>query len=449
MNAPSPSSPAPATVPATALVPAIVPAPAAAVVPAPVPAPAAVPVQAPGRAAVLAVGRAGTGALELMLRGGWRPEACLAVSADAAALEASTAERKVQLSPTCHARLAALEPVDLAALDPGLAAAVTSLCTGREFIFLIAGLGGHTGTRLGPLLAQAIRASGTRVIALLTQPFSWEGRSRRQLAQQAWLDLCEQADGVLCLPNQKAEKLVPEGAPVQQTLLAPLLPLAEAARGLWRLLLLPASLRLHWPDVSPAVHGRACVAFASAQATGLERAREVADKLLTHPLLVGTQAPGPGATLLLSVAGGADVRRDELRLLTERIENGWPRLQVRVGLTVDASLDGALSALLLVSVPAAAATETAAAESRAGTGETSGATPESPTPLPSHEGAMIPDAAGRGRRRSNRAAARQEQLPLEIFSRGRFDKSEPTIHKGEDLDVPTYIRRGITLTTLN
>ena len=40
---------------------------------------------------------------------------------------------------------------------------------------------------------------------------------------------------------------------------------------------------------------------------------------------------------------------------------------------------------------------------------------------------------------------RQAQLPLEIVSKGRFDKSEPTIHKGEDLDVPTYLRRGIQL----
>jgi cell division protein FtsZ len=49
----------------------------------------------------------------------------------------------------------------------------------------------------------------------------------------------------------------------------------------------------------------------------------------------------------------------------------------------------------------------------------------------------------RGRKAS--AKMRQGQLPLEIISKGRFDKSEPTIHMGEDLDVPTYIRRGISL----
>jgi len=49
------------------------------------------------------------------------------------------------------------------------------------------------------------------------------------------------------------------------------------------------------------------------------------------------------------------------------------------------------------------------------------------------------------RLRKGSSKMRQTQLPLEIISKGRFDKSEPTIHKGEDLDVPTYIRRGVSL----
>ena len=50
---------------------------------------------------------------------------------------------------------------------------------------------------------------------------------------------------------------------------------------------------------------------------------------------------------------------------------------------------------------------------------------------------------GKSRKLPNKL--RQQQLPLEIVSKGRFDKSEPTIHKGEDLDIPTYIRRGVAL----
>ena len=52
---------------------------------------------------------------------------------------------------------------------------------------------------------------------------------------------------------------------------------------------------------------------------------------------------------------------------------------------------------------------------------------------------------GASRARRKQIKMRQAQLPLEIISKGRFDKSEPTIHRGEDLDVPTYIRRGISL----
>jgi cell division protein FtsZ len=49
------------------------------------------------------------------------------------------------------------------------------------------------------------------------------------------------------------------------------------------------------------------------------------------------------------------------------------------------------------------------------------------------------------RARKNGPKMRQAQLSLAIISKGRFDKSEPTIHKGEDLDIPTYVRRGVAL----
>jgi cell division protein FtsZ len=50
-----------------------------------------------------------------------------------------------------------------------------------------------------------------------------------------------------------------------------------------------------------------------------------------------------------------------------------------------------------------------------------------------------------GKTRKNTSRAKQQTLNLEIVSKGRFEKSEPTIHRGEDLDVPTYVRRGIAL----
>ena len=56
---------------------------------------------------------------------------------------------------------------------------------------------------------------------------------------------------------------------------------------------------------------------------------------------------------------------------------------------------------------------------------------------------LLKQSGGRGRKSGSKL--RQTQLPLEIISKGRFEKSEPTIHQGQDLDVPTYIRRGVAL----
>jgi cell division protein FtsZ len=66
-----------------------------------------------------------------------------------------------------------------------------------------------------------------------------------------------------------------------------------------------------------------------------------------------------------------------------------------------------------------------------------------PFNLHQREQVLAKNAGGRARKAGSRM--RQEQLPLAIVSKGRFDKSEPTIHKGEDLDIPTYVRRGVAL----
>ena len=68
-----------------------------------------------------------------------------------------------------------------------------------------------------------------------------------------------------------------------------------------------------------------------------------------------------------------------------------------------------------------------------------------PPALPPEQIEQILSRQGMARPRKGSSKMRQGQLPLEIVSKGRFDKSEPTIHKGEDLDVPTYIRRGVAL----
>lgn len=401
----------------------------------------------PSRCALIGIGRAGIAVMENLLQSGLGRGASLAISADRSALTTSTAEARIALSAAAHDQLANVQEMELASLDAALPEAVRALCAGKEFVFLLAGLGGNTGTRLTPWLVPAVKASGARTIALVTSPFDGEGRGRRLLAEAGLQTLAERVDGLLCLPGHRTAKLLPAGLPLRECFLASIPPLAEAGRALARLLTLPASLPIYPREVCSVLRGRSCLAFVTAEASGPDRAREVADKLLAHPFLTGAGGSVRTGSVMLSVTGWPEATQDELKYLTERVEKNWERASVCVGVAADESAGEALRAWLVL----ASASGAAGHDERPGSGlpgTSAGTEPMSASEAATAHGAagvLVPDDGGRARRKRS-TPAKQEQLALEMVSRGRFEKSPPTIHKGEDLDVPTYIRRGVTLT---
>ena len=394
----------------------------------------------PPRFALIGVGRAGIAALENVLQSGFGRSESLAVGAAAYSLAQSTAAVKISLPRAAHEQLATSPELELSAFHADLAEATRAVCAEKEFVLIFTGLGGVTGTRLTPWLVTAVKAAGARAIVLATTPFDAEGRNRRQRAEAGWQALAARADGLLCLPGQRTTKLLPAGASVRESFIATAAPLAEAARGLIRVLTLPASIPIHAQEICAVLRGRSCLAFATAEASGAERARQLAERLLTHPLLTGAGGSVRTTAVVLSVTGWPEASHDELHHLNQRIESGWDRAEAHVGVAADESAGGTLRALLILS--SAAGTDAGGEETTSAADIVAEvkapAAPSSPSTLVSSPSQHV--------RRPASPAAKQEQLALEMVSRGRFEKSPPTIHKGEDLDVPTYIRRNITLT---
>jgi cell division protein FtsZ len=139
----------------------------------------------------------------------------------------------------------------------------------------------------------------------------------------------------------------------------------------------------------------------------------------------------------------------------EQISRQCERAQIIMGAAVDAAMKNHLSVTVIAAkqnsiAPAespASATSGEPAEqivSRGAARLSSRCAPQTnPFTLQQREQTLAKNAGSRARKAGSRM--RQEQLPLAIVSKGRFDKSEPTIHKGEDLDIPTYLRRGVPL----
>ena len=346
------------------------------------------------------------------------------------------------------------------------------LSNGADLVFVVAGLGGGTGGGAGPVIARTARESGALVLALVTSPFEFEGARRHRQAQQALQQFKASADAVLCLSNQRVLKLIDENTPVTETFARTNALLTEGVRSLWQMLTRPGLIQVDFFDLCSVLRGRHSEsAFANATAEGEGRAREVMEKLLTNPLLDGGQMLADADAVLVSLMGGADLTMAEVNRVMEQINRRTETANLVMGAAVDPALGTTLSVTLIASrrnqpleksirpVPEAAVDKPeSTGESGGGLDTTflSGSSSASsrpgsrfvpPAPVLTVEQAsqLLEGKTAGSRGRKSQAKLRQGQLPLEIISKGRFEKSEPTIHHGEDLDVPTYIRRGVPL----
>jgi cell division protein FtsZ len=341
-------------------------------------------------------------------------------------------------------------------------------CADADVVFLLAGLGGGTGSGVAPVLARAARETGALVLGFVSLPFECEGNRRQQIAQQALEHLQAGCDGVLCLPNQKAMPLLPENVSFLDTFRATSEWLIGGARGIWRLLQQRALIEIHFDELSAVLCERQGVsAFATVEAAGPNRGTELLEKIAVHPLLENGKSLETAATVLVSLAGGAGLSFVEVDRLMQALNTRCGQARVIMGAAVDESFGDKLMVTIIASrfrKTDVAATSPAEDESVTTTSgldfgaellhPTKAERPASrtspPVPALSLEQrdeiiAKQGGKSGRGRKNPGGARMRQTTLPLDIVNKGRFDKSEPTIHKGEDLDLPTYVRRGVAL----
>jgi cell division protein FtsZ len=410
---------------------------------------------------VLGVGGAGIAVMELMRKSGLPGASFAAVETNAQSLAASSAAEKVHLETQLLRGLGTGGDPDRGrALAEEQLPRLKSLCEGADVVFILAGLGGGAGTGISPLLARAAIDAGALALGFVTTPFECEGGRRQRVAQHGLAELKSSADGVICLPNQKIFKLIDENTSVLETFKITNHFLADGLRGVWRLLMHRGLIEIHFADLAALIRNRhAESAFAVAEAMGPTRSREVMDKLLAHPMLDGGHILGESEAVLVSLIGGPDLTMAEVNRVMEQVNRQCEHGQVIMGAAIDEAFSERLAVTLIA----------ARKDPEHGAGETGGAEnpeeldkqllPNSVTARPGSR--FVPPAPnlpsdqvqelfarqsrGSSRQRKSSSMFRQTQLPLEIVSKGRFDKSEPTIHKGEDLDVPTYIRRGVAL----
>jgi cell division protein FtsZ len=383
----------------------------------------------------------------------------VAINTDAPSLSASAAPVKIHLETKLLRGLGTGGDPDRGrAIAEEQFSTLKSACEGADVIFIVAGLGGGAGSGISPVLARAAKETGALVLAFVTLPFMCEGNRRQQQAQQGLEQLKAVADGVICLPSQKIFKLIDENTSVLDTFRITGGLVVEGVRGVWQLLTRPGLIHIHFDDLCALVRNRHSESsFAFVEAAGAGRSREVVEKLLAHPLLDEGRALAESDTVLVSLMGGKDLTMAEVNRVMEQIGRHCEHAQIIMGAAVDVELKNHLSVTVIaakrnnvvVTESPAGSTSSTLSGDQGGQMNTRGAAARpatrcaQPVPALDQGGPLLARHTGRPRKGSSKM--RQEQLPLAIISKGRFDKSEPTVHKGEDLDIPTFVRRGVAL----
>jgi len=420
---------------------------------------------------VIGVGGAGCNALAHLNRVPMDGIDFAALNTDASSLALSPVAEKLILGAKLarglgaggdpeRGRLAAEEDVDK----------IRPLLQGADIVFVIAGLGGGTGTGASPVISRLAKEAGALVLGMVILPFECEGTRRQRQALLGLHELKSAADGVICLPNQKVFKFIDEKTSLLEAFQITNEFVAQGVHGIWRLLSRPGLINVDFADlcaVTRGTHGESSLAFAEAR--GDNRAREAVEKLMAHPLVEGGQALNEAAGALVCITGGADMTMTEVTRVMEQISRQCEHAHIIMGAAIDESMADRLAVMIVASRrssrPEEAHSENGSRLAGVDTGlavpsdfekhfvnPAVGTRPASrfvaPPPSMSQEKTeqlFTQQGSNGSRHRKNSSRLLQGQLPLEIISKGRFEKSEPTIHQGQDLDVPTYIRRGVAL----
>ena len=309
-----------------------------------------------------------------------------------------------------------------------------ALMESMDLVFVITTLGGGTGSGAAPVVTRIAHEQGALTICFASTPFEFEANRDRDAAGEALRQLRMHSDATICLPNQRLLEIVPDQATLKSAFDASDHMISMAVIGIWKLLTETGLIRLNFSDLKNLVEnsGGAC-SFGYAEGQGPDKAQQATQALLASPLLDHGNVIAQADAFLLNILGGPDLALLDVQQVMSNIQKVARReAKIFMGATVDDDWQGRLMVTVL------AAEHWVAGPSLTGEPPKKKSLPTEKSPTAeSTEAAPLPAADG--------AAPAQAELTFEKRDRGRFDKVEPTLYQGEDLDVPTFLRRGIKI----
>lgn len=460
---------------------------------------------------LIGIGGAGCSALDRMVLDGATNLEFAALNTDVQSLTGCVASQKLQLGQELTRGLGTGGDPELGYISAEQALPEIEEMLGESrIVFVCSGLGGGTGSGATPVVTKAARERGALTVAVVTLPFTFEGKRRAQQARESLAAIEEWADAVICFENDRMGEGVPPSAGIHHAFVAADQTISQAVRALVDVLTKPGLVHSGFDNVFAAVRNtEARSLFGYGESVSENRAHEALDFALKNPLMDKGKMLGEASCVLVHVIGGNSMTLYEVQIVMEELARYVDdHTEILFGVSVDQKWGNRLSVTLLTSIsgsgqrrvlpaivpaerlvgvvtapvlaspaadfqltpdeemieeepeeerlpllmepvpaPAAAVSPAAVPVRRApvvasAVEPVAEVTDSLPPPRPEAPAAKPKVAA---REAEKAPTAKQESLPFEAATRGRFEKSEPTIIDGQDLDVPTFLRKKVKL----
>jgi cell division protein FtsZ len=271
------------------------------------------------RIKVIGVGGGGLNAVNRMIEEGMEGVEFIVTNTDLQALHLSKAPVKVQIGTKLTqglgaganpevGRKAALEDTDK----------LIEVLEGADMVFVTAGFGGGTGTGATPIVASLASELGALTVAVVTKPFSFEGKRRMQQAEQGLAELAESVDTVITIPNERLLSLDKNTGFFEAFRLADDV-LRQAVQGISDIIVIPGIINRDFADVKAIMHGMGYAVMGTAVAYGPNRAVEAATRAMASPLLEDALITGARG-ILINITGSTNLLLQEVHAASSIIQ---------------------------------------------------------------------------------------------------------------------------------
>lgn len=260
---------------------------------------------------MVGVGGSGGSTLNRMIAAKVRGVDFIALNTDIQALHNSAAPIKVHIGKTVTRGLGA-------GMDPeiGRKAAeeaqneIRDLLKDTDMVFITCGLGGGTGTGAAPVVAELAREAGALTVAVVTKPFSFEGKQRSAVAEKGWEALAKSVDTIITIPNDRIMQIIDKRTTLLDAFKTVDEVMRQGVQGISELITIPGLINVDFADVKAVMKNTGSALMGIGIGTGDNRSVEAAKQAISSPLLEMSIDGAHG--ILFTITGGADLTMAEV-----------------------------------------------------------------------------------------------------------------------------------------